>query len=271
MNAFTFQVADVGVETFNNDHQRLLFYVSEFSRLARRFRDREPQEDEWDQVGGLFPRLEKYALIHFTAEEEMMRVHGYPHWQEHARQHDQLRERIPVLKAGIADRERGRIAELEDFLLDWLTTHINREDLKYKGFFQLEESREVLDKALFNEMISVDQLHLVVEAAPEGTVILDIRTGIEHREGVIPGARLFPCDHNLENRQDLDPFKISFAALFDPGRFDPTLRYILICRSGPRTEIALEAFLDGGLKACELIGGVEEWKRQGYPLVSPED
>ncbi|MBF0623917.1 MAG: hypothetical protein HQL82_03820 [Magnetococcales bacterium] len=130
----------------------------------------------------------------------------------------------------------------------------------------LAEAEEILAKALFNEMISVHQLHKVISANPLRVVLLDVRTAIEHQEGVIPRSTLFPCDHNLENREDTGPFSHSFHARFRPEAFDPETRYVLICRSGPRTAIALARFLECGLQACELIGGTIEWARF-FPLV----
>jgi len=262
-------LADVGVERFNNDHQRLLFYIIEFDRLARRFHERAPLEEEWDQVDAIFPRLERYTLEHFQAEEALMRQHAYPHLEEHRLQHQQLVHHLVRLKQEVATRHADAIARLESFLLDWLQTHINQDDLKYRGCFRLAENRDILTRALFNEMLSVAQLHRLLEQAPPEMVLLDLRTPIEHQEGIIPGSRLFPCDHNLIDRQDTDPFRRSFSANFEPEQFDPQHWHVLICRSGPRAAIALEAFQEHDLKACELIGGIQEWLQQGLTLVPP--
>lgn len=259
-------IVDVGVERFNTDHERLLFYVQEFSRLAKRFGSALPLEDEWDQLDGLFPRLEKFTQEHFQAEESLMREYNYPLLDEHRNQHLYLIQQLDKLQKEIKKRQSQFVGFLETFLVDWLQTHINQDDLKYRGFFQQEETQNVIDKALFNEMISASQLHLIVQTRPEKAIFLDIRTTTEHQEGIIPHSQLFPCEHNLENRQDTAPFKQSFYNQFHPSRFEADTRYFLICRSGPRTEIALESFLQHGLMACELIGGIEEWKRQGYPV-----
>ncbi|MBF0631280.1 MAG: rhodanese-like domain-containing protein [Magnetococcales bacterium] len=125
---------------------------------------------------------------------------------------------------------------------------------------------QIIEKSLFNEMISVEQLHTVITAEPDSVVLLDIRCPQEHHEGIIPGSWLFPNEHNLDNRNDTGIFRNSFKRLFKPEKFDADRRYVLVCRSGPRTEIALETFLEHGFSACELIGGVMEWTRMGYPL-----
>ncbi|NGZ07668.1 MAG: hypothetical protein G8237_15095 [Magnetococcales bacterium] len=264
-------VADVGVERFNNDHQRLLFYVIEFNRLACRFRERAPCDDEWDQIELLFPRLVRYTQEHFQAEEALMARHAYPDLEEHVVLHRQLIDHLAALQVRVAARQVEAIVHLDSFLLDWLQTHINRDDLKYRGCFQLAETREIQSKALFNEMISAEQLQRLLQLAPGDMVLLDLRTETEHRTGVIPGSRLFPCDHNLDNREDTGPFQHCFAQTFDPALFSPEQWYVLICRSGPRTAIALEYFQNADLPACELIGGIQEWTRQGYLLVSVEN
>ncbi|MBF0423735.1 MAG: hypothetical protein HQL73_12170 [Magnetococcales bacterium] len=133
-----------------------------------------------------------------------------------------------------------------------------------------QELEAIIDKAMFNEMISVEQLHKIVTGTASNLMLLDIRCPEEQREGIIPGSFLFPNGHNLANRSDTSIFRRSFSDRFKPEQFNPDLRYILICRSGPRTEIALPAFLEHGFSACELIGGVLEWVRQGFAL-APAD
>jgi hemerythrin-like metal-binding protein len=262
---------DVGVEKFNNDHKRLFFYVEEFNRLSERFKGREPFDDEWDQINTIFPRLEKYTKNHFKAEEEMMRRHDYEHMLEHFAQHNSLNQHLETLKVAIKTRKYNYLAGLEAFLFNWLQNHINTDDLKYKDCFQTGETKKIIDSALFNEMVSASQLRQILHLTQPDSVMLDMRTNTEFEEGIIPGSHLYHCDHNLANRQDTRQFKEYFLANFDASQFDLKKRYFLICRSGPRTEIALETFLDRGFMACELIGGIEEWKRQSYPLIPIND
>ncbi|MBF0357345.1 MAG: hemerythrin domain-containing protein [Magnetococcales bacterium] len=262
---------DVGVEQFNNDHKRLFFYIEEFNRLSERFKDREPFDDEWDQINTIFPRLEKYTEHHFKAEEDMMRQNNYQHMLEHFAQHKSLTQHLQTLKVAIKTRKYSYLSGLESFLFNWLQNHINKEDLKYKDCFEIAETKKIIDTALFNEMVSASQLRQIMHRTQPDTVILDIRTNTEFEEGIIPGSSLYHCEHNLTNRQDTRQFKDYFLANFDTSQFDTQKRYFLVCRSGPRTEIAIETFLDRGFMACELIGGIEEWKRQSYPIIPVSD
>ncbi|MBF0182962.1 MAG: hypothetical protein HQM06_01035 [Magnetococcales bacterium] len=132
---------------------------------------------------------------------------------------------------------------------------------------QPSDYQHILDKAIAAEMISVEQLHQLLQYAPLPQVtLLDVRTPSEQQQGIIPGSLLFPCDHDLQNLENTTIFSASFHANFHPEAFDPEQHYILICRTGPRTAIALEAFLHHNLIACELLGGITEWRQKGYSL-----
>ncbi|MBF0161629.1 MAG: hypothetical protein HQL88_05000 [Magnetococcales bacterium] len=129
---------------------------------------------------------------------------------------------------------------------------------------------QILEKALESEMISVEQLHHLLQARPPRVVLLDVRTAQEHRLGVIPGSRMLPCDHDLDNLENMAIFSDSFRERFRPEQFDPADRHILVCRTGPRTAVALAAFLQHDLPACEVLGGITEWQRKGLPLQLPD-
>lgn len=127
-------------------------------------------------------------------------------------------------------------------------------------------AESLLEKALESEMISAEQLSRLTQENLSHVVLLDVRTTTEHHQGVIPGSILFPCDHDLDNLENTTIFSKSFHDRFRPELFDAAWNYILICRTGPRTAIALETFLEHGLSACELLGGITEWQRRGLPL-----
>ncbi|MBF0435678.1 MAG: hemerythrin family protein [Magnetococcales bacterium] len=127
-------VSDVGVEQFNKDHQRLLFYVQEFTRLCSRFRLRTPFPDEWDQVDAIFSRLEKYTSSHFKDEELALANIDYPTLAKHLEQHQLLVNMLAELKVKVKNREFQAIGAVKMFLVEWVTNHINHVDTQYKPF-----------------------------------------------------------------------------------------------------------------------------------------
>ncbi len=129
-----------------------------------------------------------------------------------------------------------------------------------------DQVETVLEMALLAEMISAEQLHAIIQVDFEDIVLLDIRTSTEQQDNIIPGATLYPCAHDLQDRSNLVPFTDHFARTFNRDFFDLDKRYILICRTGPRAGIALKIMLEHGFQACELLGGIQEWQSKGFPL-----
>jgi rhodanese-related sulfurtransferase len=128
-------------------------------------------------------------------------------------------------------------------------------------------AEQTLTRAMDTEMISAEQLRLLSEADIPSVVSLDIRSDMEIMEGIIPRSTLFPCDHDQVDRKNTAIFSRCFHEHFKPENFDSDNQYILICRTGHRTAIALDVMLRHGLQCCELLGGIVEWKRLGFPLV----
>jgi phage shock protein E len=88
-----------------------------------------------------------------------------------------------------------------------------------------------------------------------GTVVLDVRTPEEFAAGHLPGAV------NLDVQ---DPgFAAAVAAL------DPAVPYAVYCRSGNRSQVALDVMADSGVRgAYHLAGGIGAWQAAGGGVVT---
>lgn len=92
--------------------------------------------------------------------------------------------------------------------------------------------------------------------APE-TVIVDVRTPAEFAEGHLPGAV------NIDVQAP--DFTSRVAAL------DPKLPYAVYCRTGNRSQVALDVMVQMGVTdAYHLGGGVGAWQQAGGELVTGE-
>lgn len=81
----------------------------------------------------------------------------------------------------------------------------------------------------------------------KNAVVIDVRTAEEYRSGHIPGAI------NIDVKQE--NFNEQINAL------DKTKKYLLYCRSGKRSETALDIMNKNGFKKIlHLKGGIENWK-----------
>jgi len=85
-------------------------------------------------IEAILDRLEAYALIHFSAEEALMRDINYPRLDEHKRAHQRFVEQV------VAAKEHWRAGEpigfaMLDFLNGWLVDHILTVDKDYAAHY----------------------------------------------------------------------------------------------------------------------------------------
>lgn len=86
-------------------------------------------------------------------------------------------------------------------------------------------------------------------------VLVDVRSPEEYQDGHIEGAR---------NINFLSPdFKEKISLL------DKNKTYVLYCRSGHRSGLALKIFMDNGFKnVYHIKGGIINWKNKKLPVFS---
>ncbi len=100
-------------------------------------------------------------------------------------------------------------------------------------------------------------LHTARELHEAGTAVLvDIREPDEHARGVAAGATLLPMS---QLRQRLSEIPV-----------DPAQPVLLICNTQNRSSATLKALrLQGYAHVRFVHGGMAEWVRRGWPVVSP--
>ena len=82
----------------------------------------------------ILEQLVEYTRIHFAVEESLMRILGYPDYENHKEHHKQLIEEIQGLMQRMRSKKRSVSFELLHFLKIWLTKHIMEEDKQYVPF-----------------------------------------------------------------------------------------------------------------------------------------
>ncbi|MCB1853155.1 MAG: hemerythrin family protein [Gammaproteobacteria bacterium] len=127
----------VGIEEIDDQHKQLANLVNRMHEAI--------QERHGNQVvGEILEELTNYTRIHFAVEESLMRILGYPDYEEHQEHHEQLLEQVVDLKAKVAAGKASIGFELMHFLKLWLTKHIMKEDMAYSGFFLAAGARPTL-------------------------------------------------------------------------------------------------------------------------------
>lgn len=88
----------------------------------------------------------------------------------------------------------------------------------------------------------------------DGAVLIDVRTPAEFAEARIDGAVLIDVS----------------AADFDDriAELDPSIPYVVYCRSGNRSAAAVDRMTALGLTEVYDMGGIIDWVDLGYPVVT---
>lgn len=90
------------------------------------------------------------------------------------------------------------------------------------------------------------ELHSVTEV-----VLIDVREYPEFAGGAIPGARLVPLAHLTAKTSSWDRSKM----------------YVLVCKSGKRSEQAAQKLIAAGFSQVALLeGGTDAWIASGFPV-----
>jgi hemerythrin len=114
----------VGVKTMDDQHKGLVNTLNDLHAAML--------NGQAKQVTGLLlERLVRYTREHFSAEEAKMNATHYPGLAEHRVKHRDLTRQVEQY---VTRFDRGEITlnvHLLNFLRDWLTSHIQKEDRNY--------------------------------------------------------------------------------------------------------------------------------------------
>ncbi len=123
----------IGIARIDAQHVELVKVFNELQEAMREGRGSEA-------VVPTLRFLGEYAVMHFTTEEALMRLHGYPAFAEHRAAHDAFREDFArILKETVATNHRvAKTMDVSGRLLEWLLTHIGKMD-KEMGAYLIEK------------------------------------------------------------------------------------------------------------------------------------
>jgi phage shock protein E len=88
----------------------------------------------------------------------------------------------------------------------------------------------------------------------QGAIVIDVRTPGEYAEGHVPNALL------------IDVSAATFAQQI--GQLDPDQAYVVYCRSGNRSAVAITQMLAAGFTELYDMGPLTAWAQAGYPVVT---
>lgn len=123
----------IGIEEIDAQHKVLVDLINELNRAIHERHGSEAALNVLD-------RLVEYTSVHFALEECLMRILGYPDYENHKTHHAMLLKQVTDLHQKVKDGLPVSF-ELLHFLKNWLTKHILEED---KGYVPHMKSRGIV-------------------------------------------------------------------------------------------------------------------------------
>lgn len=118
----------VGHDVLDQHHRALFGLLAELSAGIEQGPD-----ENWAR--GIGDRLLAYVDYHFREEEALLEAAEYPFLTFHRASHQVIALRMQAVLQGLGRRPLAEVlAELQDFVADWLTHHIEIEDFEYRAF-----------------------------------------------------------------------------------------------------------------------------------------
>ena len=123
------QSFSVANQTLDVQHTRM---VGMLNALSQAIEDGETRA----MVALLLNGLLRYTEAHFATEEELLERHGFPELAAHRREHQALTARVLEFQREFESGNQDLSQPLQQFLRDWLVSHILETDKGYAAFLR---------------------------------------------------------------------------------------------------------------------------------------
>ncbi|WP_240839827.1 bacteriohemerythrin [Acidaminobacter sp. JC074] len=85
-----------------------------------------------ENIEEILNKMSAYATLHFRTEEDILLKSNYTEYQKHKDYHDSFKKQIlKSTQEVISNKNEKTVIEIHRFLMNWLTSHILDEDVKY--------------------------------------------------------------------------------------------------------------------------------------------
>jgi len=119
----------VGVANVDEQHKKLVGYLNDLFEALNVGKGKEI-------LDSILDNMVEYTQYHFATEEKLMKLHGYPGYDDHKKKHDKLAEHVLDLKSQYAAGNIVKVSPIQIgiFLKDWLSKHIMGTDKLFGPF-----------------------------------------------------------------------------------------------------------------------------------------
>ena len=141
----------VGIPLLDEDHKALI-------RLINRLHASLAAGAKFVELEDIFDRLVAYIEFHFTREEKVMEVSGYPFAAAHREEHEGFTQAIYEMRDRYArEGDQTMTAELPDYLKKWLNHHILVQDMAYKPYVKNNALADKVARAFGSWFVEDDE------------------------------------------------------------------------------------------------------------------
>jgi hemerythrin len=117
----------IGVKKIDEQHREFFSIVNELIQAEGSTAPSEFLQEVLFRVSG-------YAAYHFRTEEQIMNEYRYPGYASQVSEHAEFGIKTARFCADAIAGKNGLLAEMLEYLTDWLTTHILNSDAKFRDF-----------------------------------------------------------------------------------------------------------------------------------------
>jgi hemerythrin len=126
---------ETGHEKIDSQHKQLFKLTSDLAESCS-------NGSNAQSVGNALDFLASYAVDHFSDEEDLMKLHGYPEYAGHKQKHDGFKETVADLintykATGSSADLSGKVNSV---IVRWLTAHITQVDRKMAEYVKSQDN-----------------------------------------------------------------------------------------------------------------------------------
>ena len=119
----------VYMKDLDNQHMKLFDIINKFYDLMATNQTNEA-------IVAVTAEMKKYALLHFTHEESILKKKGFPRFKSHQARHQEFVDKINDVEARLAKGQIVSTLDIAKFLRTWLLEHVKIEDKSFANYFK---------------------------------------------------------------------------------------------------------------------------------------
>ncbi len=119
----------VDISRIDDEHKQFIDIINQ--AIATKEHNGNPEE-----LKEVLHRITRYAITHFSTEENYMIEFNYPEYQYHKEEHHDFSKKVIEYCERVTDGDSQLADEIPEYLKQWLVNHIQVTDQKYIDCFK---------------------------------------------------------------------------------------------------------------------------------------